>query len=31
MIPAGVPITVGNKVIAMPPANIDKKFNDLSK
>ena len=31
MIPAGAPITVSNEVIAIPSANTDKKFNDLSK
>ena len=31
IIPAGAPITVANYAIEMPPDNIDKKFNDLSK
>ena len=31
IIPTGTLITVANDAIKMPPANIDKTFNDLSK
>ena len=31
IIPTGALITVANDAIKMPPANIDKTFNDLSK
>ena len=31
IIPAGAPITVANYAIEIPPDNIDKTFNELSK
>ena len=31
IIPTGALITVANDAIKMPPANIDKTFNDLLK
>ena len=31
IIPAGAPITAANDAIEMPPDNIDKTLNDLSK
>ena len=31
VIPAGAPIAVANDAIEMPPDNIGKTFNDLSK